>query len=1112
MRNCTERGQSLDLERWNSGTNAVVSVRDCAFDSVTIITNNPGIAATTDYDYNAFLTNWGETLPPGPHDLIVTNFNWQTSALGAWYLPSNSPLINAGDITGGAARLYWFTTQTNQLCESNSIVDLGYHFVGLEANSNPLDSDGDGIPNYIEDSNGDGIYDAGDLSDWADYYNGVLPVLTIVSGDNQGGATNAFLPLALTVSVKGTNGVVLTNAPITFSVTFGGVLVAASTNGTPVNSLSLRTGTNGQVAVYALLPPAWQTVNYITATAVSGTNNTQVTFIETTFQGLALWLRGDVGVTANASSNISTWADQSTNHNDATQGTVANQPLLVTNALNGKPVVRFNGTNDQLMLATSPGTNNFTVFAVVSTPQGEEIDPEDNSQYSSGGFTGEHYLFGGNVNFNSYGEVGVSLGTNGASVYEYARNQSFGDQFAALAVYNGVVGPGSSILEVSYTNQVPSIYLDGRLVRVGLPSSRSQSALARAIGFGTTGYGNSPFAGDVAEILGFNRVLTDGERSTVESYLNGKYVVVPSVPSSPTNLVATSISSNQVALVWLSTATNATMFRIERKQGAGGTYQEVAQVDSGKTAYVDTGLVASTTYYYRVRAGNLAGNSAYASEANATTSASGTALPLTDLRLWLEGDAGVNLAGDGSGQIWQWSDQSGYNNNANQQTATQRPSYASSQLNGRPVVQFNGTNDQLMLATSPGTNNFTVFAVVSTPQGEEIDPEDNSQYSQGGSTGEHYLFGGNVNFNSYGEVGVSLGTNGVSVYEYARNVYYNDQFAALAVYNGIVGTNFSVVEVSYASQQPSIFINGEIVRVGLPSSRSQSAMARAIGFGTTGYGDSPFAGGVAEILIFNRTLLPNEHNTVIGYLMSKYSLSQYALNTSIPASPTNLVATGITPSQLNVQWAATSSNMSNFNLERKLGTNGTYQTIAAVFGNISNFSDTGVSYTNQYFYRANAENYFGRSGYSPEISPPVVGLTLLSTNAYITVGSTNLLRAQALDADNAISQVAIVNTFNTNASIGSSTAVPYTNAWIPSFQQTYSFTATATDVAGSSWFSPPVSAAVYLDSNGDGIPDYLHVLHGDNPLNPWVPPVGGTNHVPPNIFLYIPTNATLLSP
>jgi hypothetical protein len=59
--------------------------------------------------------------------------------------------------------LYHFTTQTNQAIEANSVVDIGYHYVATDANGNPLDSNGDGIPDYIEDVNGNGISGLGQM-------------------------------------------------------------------------------------------------------------------------------------------------------------------------------------------------------------------------------------------------------------------------------------------------------------------------------------------------------------------------------------------------------------------------------------------------------------------------------------------------------------------------------------------------------------------------------------------------------------------------------------------------------------------------------------------------------------------------------------------------------------------------------------------------------------------------------------------------------------------------------------------------------------------------------------------------------------------------------------
>jgi alpha-tubulin suppressor-like RCC1 family protein len=103
----------------------------------------------------------------GPHDVIVTNgYKWQSSWLGSYYLPINSPLINHGSTNANLLGLYHFTTQTNQVKETNSIVDIGYHYVATDAYGNPLDTDGDGVPDFLEDANGNGLVDSGETN-WA---------------------------------------------------------------------------------------------------------------------------------------------------------------------------------------------------------------------------------------------------------------------------------------------------------------------------------------------------------------------------------------------------------------------------------------------------------------------------------------------------------------------------------------------------------------------------------------------------------------------------------------------------------------------------------------------------------------------------------------------------------------------------------------------------------------------------------------------------------------------------------------------------------------------------------------------------------------------------------
>jgi predicted phage tail protein len=74
-------------------------------------------------------------------------------------------------------------------------------------------------------------------------------------------------------------------------------------------------------------------------------------------------------------------------------------------------------------------------------------------------------------------------------------------------------------------------------------------------------------------------------------------------------------------------------FKIERCTGAGcGGFTQVATVGANVTSYSNTGLTASTSYSYRVRAYNAAGDSGYSNTATAVTAAA-PAIPIAPSNL-----------------------------------------------------------------------------------------------------------------------------------------------------------------------------------------------------------------------------------------------------------------------------------------------------------------------------------------------------------------------------------------------------------------------------------------------------------------------------------------------
>ncbi|MCX8035650.1 MAG: fibronectin type III domain-containing protein [Candidatus Sumerlaeia bacterium] len=87
-------------------------------------------------------------------------------------------------------------------------------------------------------------------------------------------------------------------------------------------------------------------------------------------------------------------------------------------------------------------------------------------------------------------------------------------------------------------------------------------------------------------------------------------------PAAPTNL--TSVQSGiSVQLNW-QTVANANGYAIQRKVGDTGTYQDIGKVRYNTPTFMDSGVGIGKTYYYRVRAFNVTGESGYSNETSIT--------------------------------------------------------------------------------------------------------------------------------------------------------------------------------------------------------------------------------------------------------------------------------------------------------------------------------------------------------------------------------------------------------------------------------------------------------------------------------------------------------------
>lgn len=267
--------------------------------------------------------------------------------------------------------------------------------------------------------------------------------------------------------------------------------------------------------------------DYKLNTARSLTSSSDVSSI----QGLILWLDATAEKSFDSAERedntaISTWYDinPTINPNNATQSTAASKPIYVMDAINNLPALKFDGINDFLRLSSAgsdfndaPETaNNFTIFVVAKPNSADVLSTERTS--GTAGTSGKKYLLfpeNGGIIYPkvSAASSGIAMGTNGISVYEHSSSY-----LPPVLVY-ATSATSPTIIEVDYTDKVPSLYINGALVRKTAQGPTNYVFPTFSIGGGVYGY----YSGHIAEIIIYNRVLLDDERESVAKYLSKKW-------------------------------------------------------------------------------------------------------------------------------------------------------------------------------------------------------------------------------------------------------------------------------------------------------------------------------------------------------------------------------------------------------------------------------------------------------------------------------------------------------------------------------------------------------------------------------------------------------------
>jgi hypothetical protein len=209
-----------------------------------------------------------------------------------------------------------------------------------------------------------------------------------------------------------------------------------------------------------------------------------------------------------------------------------------------------------------------------------------------------------------------------------------------------------------------------------------------------------------------------------------------------------------------------------------------------------------------------------------------------------------------------WRDRVTGNRWAVQELADSQPRLLSNVIHGLPAVRFDGRDDQLLLGARLATNDFCLWVVCRPRMAHQND--DQGWTGVGGVAGQHYLFGAQHGGENGAGVGLSAGTNGLSVYEHGSSY-----MPAVLVHDQPSPSGWCIVAVNYAARAPTLDVNGLVAGREQASPRAQVTAPVEIGNGAYG----AFNGDVSEILLFDRSLSEAERRGVAFHLAERYGLN-----------------------------------------------------------------------------------------------------------------------------------------------------------------------------------------------------------------------------------------------
>lgn len=372
-------------------------------------------------------------------------------------------------------------------------------------------------------------------------------------------------------------------------------------------------------------------------------------------------------------------------------------------------------------------------------------------------------------------------------------------------------------------------------------------------------------------------------------------------PNQPSGLTATAVSSSQINLAWTADATpapnQASYYDVERSPDGLGSWTSIGSTTSNSLS--NTGLPASTQFYYRVTAYNCFGGSLPSATANATTQAAAAPTAPTGV------SASASTTAVAVTITWTdaSTDETGFYVYRNTSNTTTGATLLSTLGSGVQTYTDNATNNP----SAPPAIGTTYYYWVSAYNGAgESSKTAASQNATGGVT--------------------------------TLNVP--------AAPTSLTATATSTTQINLAWTDNATNETGYTVERRSPAGSGSYSTVTTLSAGATSFSNT----GLTESTQY-------EYRVYATNAAGNSANSNAASKFTIPATPTGLTATAVSSSQINLAWTDVSTGNTGQRIERRSPSgSGSYSTLTTVSATATTYSDTGLTASTSYEYRIVATN------------------------------------------------------------------------------------------------------------------------------------------------------------